>query len=205
MTGRSTPHHVATSPRRHVTCGFTLVEATVVGLLISVVLGTMMLTFLSSQRSYTSTDAYLQVQEESRRAMDAMRKELRGAGGTIVTAANQMQFQQNLGYNLAAPCPVDAICWGTQDNAKTNQAGWSVRYRLSGTQLLREILDPGGVVQAGTRVLANSVSQASFTYVAGNTKTITVQLTTRRASTQLAGGSMSTGTTPLITAIRLRN
>ena len=187
--------------------GFTLLELFItVGIFVGII-GAVLVSFLAGQRSYRSSEAFIQVQQEARRALDSMVKELREAGGTVTVGApaSQLQFQLALGYNLPSPCPVNTICWGAVDQAGTNQPGWFVRYRLSGTQLLRERLDAAGTVQPGVRVLGNDVSQLTFTYIGGNTQLVTMDLQVQQVSSQLPGGSMSTGTTPLRTQVRLRN
>lgn len=185
--------------------GLTLTELLVVATVSLVLAGALFLTFLASRNSYLSNEAYVQVQQQARRALDNMVTELRVAGGTITVVGNQLTFQLALGYNLGAPCPANDTCWGARDQAGANQGGWSVRYRLSGAQLVREVLDTGGpppLVQA-TRVLANNVSQLSFTYVGGTTNTITMQLQAQQASPLQPGGTLGSGI--LSSSVRLRN
>lgn len=185
--------------------GLTLVEMLVVMGIFGVLLAVVSMSMVMSHRSYVSSEAYVTVQQEARRALDNMVKELREAGGTIAAVGAQLDFQVALGYNLAPPCPLNAVCWGARDQNGTVQFGWSLRYRVNGTQLVREIRDAGGVVQPGTRVLANYVSQLSFVYVGGTTRTLTVQLQVQRTSPQLGGGSMALGLNPLVVQIKLRN
>ena len=182
--------------------GLTLVELIIVLSIFGVIATAMFLTFLVSQNSYLTNDVYIHVQQQARRALDSMTTELRGAGGTVTAAGGQLTFQLALGYNLAAPCPPNALCWGAKDQNGANQSGWSIRYRLSGTQLVREILN-GAVVQPGTRVLGNDISQLAFTYVGGATRIVTIQLQARQVSWQLPGGAIGTGT--LSARVRLRN
>lgn len=184
--------------------GFSLVELLVTLAIFAVLSGVLYISSIVGHRSYVTGDSYVHIQQQARQAMDTMHRELHEAGGVIAAAGAQLTFQAALGYNLAAPCPVDAVCWGARDAAGTNQSGWSVRYRLSGTQLVREILNAAAVVQS-TRVLANDVSQLAFTYVGGTTRTVTVSIQVRRTSAELAGGSLSVAPTPLITTIKLRN
>ncbi|MBI1991628.1 MAG: hypothetical protein HYY90_03585 [Candidatus Omnitrophica bacterium] len=184
-----------------------LPELILLVLLLSLVTGLLVTTSLGSQRTYATSDAILQVQGEARRAFDSMLTELRQAGGAITTGASQLDFQFALGYNQPLPCPANAECWGAYDQAGARQAGWRVRYRLDGvnSQLLREIVDNAGAVQPGTRVLANRISQASFTYVAGATRTVTIALQAQRTSAELPGGSVTVSPIPLVMRLRLRN
>jgi len=120
-------------------------------------------------------------------------------------AANQVTFQLPLGYNLAAPCPANAVCWGARDPAGAIQPGWTLQYRLNGTQLIREVLDTAVVPQVrDTRVLANNVSLVSFSYTPA-TRILTVQLTVREVSPKFAGGQVTTGAAPLTMSVQLRN
>ena len=160
---------------------------------------------LVSNRSYIISTAFAHVHDEARRALNAMVSELREAGGTVTAAGSQLDFQVALGYALGGACPTNDVCWGAQDQTGTVQGGWSIRYRLNGTQLLREILDGGGTVQAGTRVLANNVSQLSFAYTGGSVRMVTVQLQVEETSGQLAGGKMGTSPSTVTTQVRLRN
>ena len=185
--------------------GMTTMEMLVVLALFAVIAGALMTSYLTSSRAFTSADASVYVQQQARQAMGEMTRELRQAGGAVVVGASQLTVQQDLGYDLAAPCPANAVCWGARDQAGNVQFGWSSRFRLNGSQLVLEILDAAvpPAVQ-GTRVLANDVSQLTFTYVAA-TRTVTIQLQVRRTSSGLAGGSITAAPTPLVTSIRLRN
>lgn len=190
-------------PRR----GLTLVEVLLVLALLGVLAGALFAISLTGRQLYFSSETSVHVQQQARQAFDAMARELRQAqGSTLTVAGSQCTFQVALGYNLASPCPVNAVCWGANDQAGAVQSGWSVRYRLNGTQLLREVLNSQvpPVVQS-TRVLANDVTQLTFSYVGGGTNTVTIQLQVLQSSTQLPGGSLGTGATPLTMRLRLRN
>jgi prepilin-type N-terminal cleavage/methylation domain-containing protein len=185
--------------------GMTLFEMLVVILLFGVITTTVFLAASSSHTSYLSTETAVYVQQQARQALSEMERELRHAGGAIATAINQIDFQVNLGYNQAAPCPPNAVCWGARDQAGASQAGWRVRYRLAGVQLLRELLDAAGNPQAETRVLANDVTSLQFTYVGGTTRTVTIQLQVQRLSPFLPGGGLAVAPAPLVARVRLRN
>jgi prepilin-type N-terminal cleavage/methylation domain-containing protein len=185
--------------------GLSLIELLVVIGLVTVLAGAVFVTSLMGGRLYYSSETSVHIQQQVRQAFDNMVQELRQADGTIATAANQVTFQLALGYDLAAPCPNDAVCIGALDEDGVAQEDWSVRYRLNGAQLVREILDDTGALQPGTRVLANDVTSLSFTYTAGAVNTIVAQLQVQRNSQQLPGGSLSAATTPLVTRVKLRN
>ena len=202
---------------------FTLLEMLIVLTIFGVLMAALLVSFLISRSSFFSADSYIQVQQEARRALDTMVRELREAGWNTTTLNTcspqtvgicattlQLEFQIALGYNLNATypaCPVDAVCWGALDQNGTLQPGWTMRYRENAVtqQLVRQILN-GGVLQPGIQVMANSLDTAntSFFYNATN-KVITVNLAVKQTNTQLAGGSMSTTPTPLVSRVKLRN
>ena len=191
--------------RHHAARGFTLVEMIVVSVLFLFVIAGLMMTFLTGQTSYVASDAYIQVQQEARRAFDSIVQEARGAGGAITPATGQLDFQTALGYNLGlAGCTANQVCWGAKDQNNTDQPGWRLRYRVSGTQLVREIVNGAGVVEAGTRVLANTVNSTgtSFAWNAGE-RIVTVTLQCRYQNPRLPGGEQTIG--PLTARVRLRN
>ncbi len=207
------PNHPITS--RFVSAGFTLPEIMITALIFSVILGALLVSFLVGRSSYLSADAYIHVQQETRRALDTMVRELREAGGTINAGVpGQLDFQVALGYNLTGVvgCPANAVCWGAVDEGGTNQPthDWSLRYRVNGTQLIREIFNgpnpSTAAVRPGTRVLANDVNAANttFSYDAPN-KAMTVRIEVKQTSQQLPGGSMGTTPSPLRTQVKLRN
>ncbi|MBI4342168.1 MAG: hypothetical protein HY599_02235 [Candidatus Omnitrophica bacterium] len=190
--------------RRRSDKGFSVLEMVVVTGLFLVIAAGLMITFLTGQTSYVTTDAYLQVQQEARRAFDNMVREVRAGGGTMTVAAGQLDFQMALGYNLAlAGCVVNQVCWGAKDQNNTDRPGWNLRYRVSGTQLLREIFN-GATEQAGERVLANYVDAAatSFAWNAGD-RIVTMTFQGRYQNAKLAGGAQTIG--PLTARVRLRN
>ena len=185
--------------------GMTLFETLVVSIVFGIIAAVVCLAASSSQTSYLSTETAVYVQQQARQALSEMERELRQAGGAIATAINQIDFQVNLGYNQAAPCPSNAVCWGAPDQLGASQSGWRVRYRLAGTQLVRELLDGAGALQAGTRVLANDVTSIQFTYVGGTARIVTVQLQVQRFSPFLPGGGLAAAPVPLVSRIKLRN
>ena len=187
--------------------GFTFVEVLFVSLIFVIIGGGLLTMYLTAQTSYLSADAYVQVQQEARRGLDAMVRELREAGNVTWNAGTpqQVDFQIALSYNQAA-CV--GTCWGARDAAGVDQTGWRVRYRMVGGQILREVLNtptpiPPGMLQT-TRVLANNVDGASssFGWNAG-TKVVTVTLQTRVQQAALPTGSQATNV--LVTRTTLRN
>ena len=186
--------------------GLTLVELLVVLALCVVVGGVLIVLLMSGGTSHVSTGVAIQIQQEARKALDAMDRELREAGpsGAIVATATQLDFQIALGFSATA----NTATWGAKDQQGVNQPGWSLRYEeVAGpggtTQLVRKILN-GGVEQPGTRVLANYVDagNTSFGWNAAS-RTVTINLTVRYESPWLPGGFQQVG--PLSSQIELRN
>lgn len=168
-----------------------------------------MTVFLTGQASYLSGDASIQVQQEARRALDSMVRELREAVGdtVVVDNAQQLRFQVALGYNLIATmptCPANDICPGAE-----NIEGQQIRYRIVQGQLRRDVLAKGAGANdnpLSSRVLANQVDatagNTSFAWnLAALTVTMRLQVITQNA--QLTGGSRATGV--LVSQVRLRN
>ena len=76
------------------------------GGILALVIGALLVTFLSGQSSYLSMDASIQVQEETRRAFDTMVRELREAGqvlSCVSPSCQTLDFKLALGYNLTNP------------------------------------------------------------------------------------------------------
>ena len=202
---------------RHFTLGFTLFEMLIVLVLFAGILGALLISFLIGRTSFMTAEAYIHVQQEARRAVNAMVRELREAGGSVTETngpPDQLQFQLALGYNRTdlpgCAAQVDAICWGAVDPVTNAMRGdRCVRYRVVGTQLLREVTDGvsgvscGVTVQGTARVLANNLNSASVTFdYSAAARTVTARLRVQDTSPQLPGGQQ---TGLLETRVRLRN
>lgn len=196
--------------------GFTLTEVLVVVVIFAIILGVLLISFLISKNTYVSSDAYVQIQQEARRAFDAMAKELHQAGqvnnGVTIGApgVQRLDFQIVRAYDQAA---CGGNCWGTDDATLPN--GW-VHYVLDTTSaqnarfvrcVTANRLDPMPAGFAGCRVLANhldpDLASTTFTYD-HPTRVVAVTLQPVITSPHLAGGSLTTAA-PLTIRIRLRN
>ena len=189
-------------PRLH---GFTFIELMIVMAVLTIITGVLFTSLLIGRSSYVTSDAYVQVQQEARRALDVMGRELRAAQVVVDPAGGStLDFQTALGYNLTAVagCPADDVCWGAADQTATLHWNWTIRYRLNNGRLLREVRN-GNTVDS-TRVLANDVQQTTFTYDGVN-KLIMIGLAVTQISRQIAGGSMPVSPGPLATRVALRN
>ena len=197
--------------------GFTLIEIFVVTALFTALMAAMLASLLVGRSSYASADAYIQVQQEARRAFDSMVRELREGGnvnGSASIAApgvQRLDLQISRGYDATA---CGGICWGTESATFPN--GW-IHYVLDTSDPQRprfmrcvtaNRLDPMPAQFVGCRVLANSVSSGlastAFTYDHAN-RMVTIKLQASVTSKQLPGGSMQAAPTPLTTRVRLRN
>ncbi len=188
--------------------GFTLTEVMVAVVLFMVVGGGLLTLFLTGNTSSLSSDAYVQVQQEARKAFDNSIQELRAAGNVVVSAdAKQLHFQIARGYNTEAACQnPPAICWGS-DVATGQWVHVAITGAGDGVQLARcvtQALVNPVTDFTGCRILANRVKggTSSFVYDAANrVVTMTMEFEYRNAA--LPGGRQTT--TPLTTRIKLRN
>ena len=183
-----------------------MIELMLALVVFTIVSGLVLVSILTSNQTYATSQALVNVQQEARRALQFMARELRGAGGAVTGwGSSQFNFQLGLGYNLAGTVPgclPDAFCWGAIDANGTPNFNWSVRYMVNGTQLVREVLDTGGVV-TGMRVLANNVSQITFTDVGGAANTVGLHLQVVQQGPLFPGG-VKTSPGTLHMQVRLR-
>ncbi len=201
--------------------GFTLGELIMVSGIFVAMLGVLGISMMMSRLAYMTTDTELYVQQEGRKALDNMATELR-VGGNVNNnvsigspGVQRLDFQLDRGYNLAPPCPANAVCWGTDDPAFPT--GWAhyvvdpVTAAPNGRLrrcMTANRLDPMPVNFAGCRVMANNVNPAlamtTFLYD-HPTRAITATLQVSVTSRQVSGGTLTTGALPLRVQIRLRN
>ena len=197
--------------------GFTLAEILVAAVFLIVILGVLAVAALNYQSSYLSMDALIQVSENARRALDAMTRELRSAGGAITTNAadygSYVEFQTVLGFSRTdiAGCPATALCWGAFDANGQGWKDWKIRYQVTGSaatggQLNRQVFDAGGTPKF-SRVLATNIDGlASSTFFEWDSATSTITLHVQVAtpnSAMFPGGRRSSGV--LISRVELRN
>ena len=201
-----------------------MTELLVVIVLFALLGGALLTMLLNSQTSYFSAEASLQVQQEARRAFDAMVRELHEAGPVSGAAQlinltsdvppgsgfRQLNFQIARGYNVPGDCP-NKICWGSE--VQLND--W-MHYAVvvnnalpanNNTQLVRCVNSSATAAITsgnGCRVLANNVQSADFSYPAdGDIGVVKVTLQTQYRSAALPQGSQATKS--LTARVRLRN
>ena len=205
--------------------GMTLVELMVVAVILVVIAGGVLTLFLTGRKSYLTADAFILVQQEARKAFDNMVRELRESGNiscgtTGACNANsnmRVNFQIALGYNQAAPCLPNAICWGNEDAA----GRWAHYVITTDTPadlrimrcLTTNQLDAMPANYAGCRTLARYVDTANdatgfpstrFTWDTAN-QTVVLRVQIRYNNPSLPGGTESASSVPLVARVRLRN
>lgn len=199
--------------------GFTLLELLVTVTIFSGILGALLISFLVGRTSYLSADAYIEVQQEARRGLDAVTTELREAGDIETApdvASATLTFRTALGFDLSGgildECPDGQVCWGAIDPATSAaDCRLCVRYDIVDTQLQRQVLsgavacgDACGATVSSTRILANNVTgpNAPFLYNDAN-GWVSIQLQVQKTSAQLPGSE--SGEASLSARVKLRN
>jgi prepilin-type N-terminal cleavage/methylation domain-containing protein len=159
--------------------GFTVLELVISITIFAVLSGLVLVSLLTGNRTFATSQALMNVQQDARRALQNMTRELRGAGGTISGwGTNQFDFELGLGYDLTAVagCAAGQFCWGATDSNGASNGAWKVRYTLIGTQLVRQVLDAASLPQGLSRVLANNVAAVTFVDVGGGQNTVGILL-----------------------------
>lgn len=166
-----------------------------------IILGASYSVLSTGKTTWYSGSTQVEVQQEARKGMGKMIKELResgsgnvnisGGGGTItfqipVDYDNDGDMDNNGNIEWGAPLHLadkNPNCEGLNNNC--HYLNYSVRYLVSGTQLLRRVLNgyPTGT-QIREDVLANSLTNVLFT---GNTvppSAIDIQVTAQKNTVQ---------------------
>lgn len=204
-------------PMSHVPNGFTLTELIIVAALFLILGAGLLTTFLTGQTSYLSADAYIQVQQEARKAFDNMVRELREAGaapGFSVQVVNPGNPGRRLDFQIALGYASGAITWGSEAGA-TQWIHYVITSAGEGARLVRCVTaGPNDALTepyTGCRVLANYVdgSTSTFAWDATN-RVVTPTIEVRYRNPRLPGGtSAATGgfqtTGQLTSRVRLRN
>jgi len=168
--------------------GLTLTELIVVAALFVVLIGALVVSYLTSRRSHLSAEAYIQVQQEARRALEAMVKELRESRSDrlFLSGTSTIVFQvpnDNDGDG-------SVVSGGTLEWGAPTIADGCVQYTLTGTELQRTLLTGpmdvqgatcGGQVDGTTaRILGNDVDEVTFTSTTGGLQvSIATELTSQ--------------------------
>ncbi|MGE5279580.1 MAG: prepilin-type N-terminal cleavage/methylation domain-containing protein [Deltaproteobacteria bacterium] len=125
--------------------GFTLVELMVVVLLTSVVMSALFMVMSSGRSAWFEADTQVAVQQELRKAMREMTRELSMSGASQVSVADDSSIDTSISFNISN---------GSTAGGGINWIG-PINYSVSAGQLLR-------INGSDTRVLANNVSSLAF-------------------------------------------
>ena len=193
--------------------GFTLVEVLVVLLVVAVIGGGLLTSFLAGRTSFVSADASVLIQQQARQAFDNMVRELREsatiscgeAGTTTSCTSSRLNFQivrsysagaVELGSDVAAGEFVHYIITGTGNNAQL------VRCRSTAATTATATFG----TFSGCRALANyvngSASVSRFSWDS-TTRIVTPSLEIAYQHPVLPTGGHTTGV--LTSRVRLRN
>jgi type II secretory pathway pseudopilin PulG len=195
--------------------GFTLFEIVIVIILFLIISLALFGILSAGRESWYTASAQIELQQEARRAMDAVVKQLRETGSTHVSITggdnNIITFQIPVDVNGDGDI-LDSngnIEWGAG-----GQQGQAIQYYLGGTdtlQLLSRLLDgyPSGSQIGGVTVLANNIysSDSSFNALrftgtpSSNPTVIDIEITAEEKES-LLGRTMRIN---LQSKVRLRN
>lgn len=144
--------------------------------------------------SYYQGGTAVDVQQEARKAVDKMVRELRESGSqkqnlpTISPyTANEITFQVSTGVDASGE-----IIWGATTSwadSTTAVAGYAIRYYLSNNKLYRSILNsyPSGSVVGTDTIMANNIQSLTFTGNAAPATTVYTSVVAQK--TVLQGGA----------------
>jgi len=172
--------------------GFTLIELMVVALISLIILAVIFGVLSAGRQSWRTGSTQVELQQETRKAMDWMVKELRESGpaqANITGGGSIITFQVPVDWEPDGDV-VDNngnIEWGAEDNL-----GRSIQYLLGGLnnrQLLRKVLNgfPVGAQVGVDRILANNIRSDSpppnalnFGDPRGDLTVISIELTAQK-------------------------
>lgn len=177
--------------------GFTLIELMVVLTILLAIFGAVLISFLVGRRSQVAGDAYVQVQQEARRAVDEMIKELHQSSSDrlILVDADTVIFQ--VPNDNDEPQDGSVMTGGTLEWGAPGVANGCIQYTLNGTTIERTLL--AGPFDAGTQscgdavagepvwTVGNHVDDVTFTATTGGLR---ISVTTEMTE-QLAGSGQS--------------
>jgi len=158
--------------------GLTLVELMIVLLIFSIILGAIFAIMNVSRTSWQTGNVQVEMQQETRKGMDRMLRELRQSGQTIITGvpANGVSYS-----SIAFQIPED----GDNDGDVTDGSGnieWSAQITyslggLDGEQLLRT---SGG----SSIVMANKIISLQFSRAATTPNILEISLQAQKNTAQ---------------------
>ena len=147
------------SDQRRGEAGFTLVEMAVamsVGELCLLVLGQALSTAAGSSDSILKQAEML---TDVQRGIERLRRELQSASPDLVEVSTHADGNDVLVLKTGGPFN-GSVRWGAHDQSGEWRAGWSSRFRVTGGQLVHEVIDRSGSLRGEPLSLARGVVPA---------------------------------------------
>lgn len=147
---------------------FTLVEVMFVMAIFSIMFAVAFDVLLSGRRNFDTASIRYDLQTNAALGFNNMMRELKNSASSQIVingTGDSIAFRVPTGYDTSGD-----IIWGADGTAN-----YQIRYMVTGNQLVRNILDSGGVVVGTARILANHAEIVSFT---NQTNGLIVNITT---------------------------
>ena len=146
--------------------GFTLIETIVALFLFSIIIACLFSVLATARSSWTASSSQVNVQQEARRGLSAMVRELRQANLPGITGVPADGADYNsITFQIPASITAGGTIWSS--NIQYSLGG------LNGTQLLK-------TQDASQRVLANNISAVTFNRTVLSPDTINISVTTQK-------------------------
>src|SRR3989338_6579992 len=161
--------------------GFTLIEIMVVMAVFSIIVSSLFSILTIGRNSWYQGGTAVDVQQEARKAMDKMVRELRESGSqkqnlpaSSPYSANGIIFQISTGVDSNGE-----IIWGATTNwadSSDPHTGYAIKYYLNNNKIYRSILSsyPSGTVVGADTIMANNIQSLTFTGNASPATTVSV-------------------------------
>jgi prepilin-type N-terminal cleavage/methylation domain-containing protein len=163
--------------------GFTLLEMVMVMAIFAALTVLLFDIFLAGGNFITRGSTRQDVEDQARMGLNHMLRELYQTTSSRISPAPPFTNVNNITFQI--PVSVNSggsINWGARDPGETIPPGYRIRYRASGNNLLREVLDSSSnIVSGSTRVLARGINNLAFSLPLSSFL-ITVSLTAQETS-----------------------
>ena len=156
--------------------GFTLIELMVVILIFSIIVAAIFGVLTMGRQSWQTGTTQVQLQQETRKAMDWMVKEIRPAK-LISISGSSIKFKVPIDEDIIDTTVDNDVLdvngdieWGANDGIN-DRLDWTIEYSLSisNGQTLRKVFDNASIEQINLRkVLANKIIMLSFNSVSAS-------------------------------------
>lgn len=143
---------------------FTLLEALVVLLISSVVIGALLMMLSSGRRSWYAMDAQITLQQELRKALSQMLTDIPQSSETQISCPSNGTACDSLSFNVSR---------GVLASGAINWSDDPINYSLSSGQILR-------TEGPAERVLANHITNMTFMRQAGLSRIVQINLTAQK-------------------------